>query len=270
VFIDELFLRTTTGTSGLPRVSITATDPDAAESGPSPGEFTLTRSDTDGTLTVDVVFAGTAEAGDYQPVATSVEFAPASSTATVVITPIDDAEAEGPETVVLTIVAGSGYEVGLPDAAEVTIADNDVTQVDDVAYAEETVHGAASGGFVVTHTSDGVYQAITEEPHVGGKRSRLEHIWTFNVTGGSSVVFNVEAFRSGGSDEFVFAYSVDGADWIDMLTVNKIADDDKTQMFPLPVGTFGTVYVRVQDTDRSKDDPLLATVSIDHMFIRSG
>ena len=47
------------------------------------------------------------------------------STATVLITPIDDADAEGLETVVLTVVAGSGYEVGAPDTAEVTIIDDD-------------------------------------------------------------------------------------------------------------------------------------------------
>jgi hypothetical protein len=270
VFIDELFLRTTTGSSGLPRVSVVATDPTAAEAGPSTGVFTLTRSDSDGTLTVEIGLAGTAGSGDYQLVDTSVEFAAGSPTATVVITPIDDSDVEGPETVVLTVVTGSGYEVGIPEAAQVTIADDDVIEVDDIANVEETVHGTASGGLTSTHASDDSYQAITEEPHVGGKRSRLEHIWTFDVTGGSSVAFSVEAFRSSDSDEFVFAFSTDGNNWTDMLTVAKIADDDLAQTFALPAGTSGTVYVRVLDTDRTKSDPVLASVWVDHMFIRSG
>jgi hypothetical protein len=270
VLIDELFLRTTTGNSGLPRVSVAATDSSAAEAGISPGEFTLTRSDSVGALTVEVSLTGTAAAGDYQPVATSVEFTAGSPTATVVITPVDDTETEGPETVVLTVVAGSGYEVGFPDAAEVTIDDDDVITVDDLAESEATVHGTSSGGFTDTHASDDTYQAITEESHVGGKRSRLEHIWTFDVTGGSTVVFGVEAYRSNSSDAFTFAYSTDGANWIGMLTVSKISDDDAAETFALPSSLSGVVYIRVQDTDRTKSDPVLATVWVDHMFIRSG
>jgi hypothetical protein len=269
VYIDQLLLRTTTGSSGLPQVSVAATGPNASEAGAS-GEFTLTRSNSDGPLTVEVALAGTAGSGDYDTVDTSVAFVAGSSTATVQITPVDDSEIEGSETVMLTVVPGSGYDVGIPNTAEVTIADNDVTEVDHVALAEETVHGTASGGLVATHTPGSGYEAITEESHVGGKRSRLEHIWTFDVTGGSSVVFSVEAYRSDTSDAFVFAYSTDGANWVDMLTVSKTSDDDSTQTFPLPLSISGTVYVRVQDTDRSKDDPDLATVWVDHMFIRSG
>jgi hypothetical protein len=46
-------------------------------------------------------------------------------------------------------------------------------------------------------------------------------------------------------------------------------DPDTTEFFPLPAGTSGTVYVRVVDTDRSRDDPSLSSVLIDHIYIRS-
>jgi hypothetical protein len=271
VYIDRLFLRTTTGSSGLPQVSVAATEPNASEEGASPGEFTLTRSNSDGPLSVEVSLGGTAvSGGDYQTVDTSIAFAAGSSIATVLITPIDDSDAEVSETVTLTVVPGSGYDVGIPNTAEVTIADNDTVEVENVALAEETVHGTVSGGLADTHTSNDTSEEITEEPHVGGKRSRLEHIWTFDVTGGSSVFFSVEAYRSDTSDAFAFAYSTDGANWIDMLTVSKTSDDDSTQTFPLPSSISGTVYVRVQDTDRTKSDPVLAKLWVDHMFIRSG
>ena len=44
------------------------------------------------------------------------------------ITPVDDSEVEGPETVNITLNSGSGYNVGSPNAAVVTILDNDGTQ----------------------------------------------------------------------------------------------------------------------------------------------
>jgi subtilisin family serine protease len=272
VLIDELFLRTTSGSSGMPQVSVSATDPTAAEAGLEPGEFTLTRSNTDGTLTVAIGLSGTAGPPDFDPVATSVDFPVGAATATVAITPVDDDDPEGSESVVLTVLPGSGYEAGVPASAVVMITDDDAPLAPDAyAISETTIEGSISDGdLTATLSSDEVYEAIREEPYAGGKRSRLEHQWTFDVAGDSSVVFSVEAFRLSDSDEFVFAYSTDGTNWTDMLTVTKIADDDLAQTFALPAGTSGTVYVRVRDTDRTKSDPVLATVWVDHMFIRSG
>ncbi len=91
------------------------------------------------------------------------------------------------------------------------------------------------------------------------------------MTGGSSVAFNVEAYRPANSDgdDFVIAYSTDGSAWTAMVTVSKNADDDTYQTFAMPANTSGTVYVRVVDTNHKRNKTSLDTVYIDHMFFRS-
>jgi hypothetical protein len=62
--------------------------------------------------------------------------------------------------------------------------------VDDYALSETVVHGTVTGDYVDTQTSDDIYQTI-QERQSGGKRSSrhsyLEHKWTFDVTGGTTV-----------------------------------------------------------------------------------
>src|SRR5437867_4078376 len=115
-------------------VSISATVADAAESGLVPGIFTVSRTDSLGIpiapgfpVTVNYAISGTAANGtDYSPIATSVVIPANLPSATITITPIDDALNELNETVILTLAAGSYNIAASPgDAATVTIADND-------------------------------------------------------------------------------------------------------------------------------------------------
>lgn len=120
-----------------PVVSIAVTDFDAAEQGIDRAVFTLTRSTAEGTLVVPLVYSGTAVAADYGTPPASVVFAPGTRTALVVITPVDDDEIEPAETVVVTLAAGAGYDLGQASAA-IVIADNDTgsspaPSADDVA-----------------------------------------------------------------------------------------------------------------------------------------
>ena len=139
---------------------------------------------------------------------------------------------------------------------------------DDLAIAETTIFGTESAGDLTnTYASDDSYEAITEEKYAGN-RSRLEHHWTFNVTGGKTVTFFVEAYHDSTVEDFVFEYSTDAATWIPMLTITKTADDDVAQSFELPSTTSGTVFVRVVDTDRSKD-VTLDSLYVDDMWINS-
>ena len=139
---------------------------------------------------------------------------------------------------------------------------------EDRAIAETTVYGTTTAGDLTkTYASDDSYEAITEEKFLGN-RSRLEHHWTFNVTGGKTVTFFVEAYHDSTVEDFVFEYSTDAATWIPMLTITKTADDDVAQSFELPSTTSGTVFVRVVDTDRSKD-VTLDSLYVDDMWINS-
>ncbi|HSL25388.1 MAG TPA: Calx-beta domain-containing protein [Acidimicrobiia bacterium] len=109
-------------------VSVTATDDSAAEAGPNPGVFTITRTgDLTAALTVNYTVGGSATAGsDYAALPLSVVIAAGQASATVVVNPIDDAAAEGQETVILNLAAGA-YSIGSPSSDDVKIADNDGT-----------------------------------------------------------------------------------------------------------------------------------------------
>lgn len=160
------------------------------------------------------------------------------------------------------------YEVG-----------NGNAPAEDVATAETNVTGTVGGygsgvtglpaNRACTETNDGVYETITEV--LTGGTSQLEQHWTFNVTGGSSVVFNLKGYHNSNSDgdDFVFAYSLNGTTWTNMLTVAKTADDGNFQTYTMPGGTSGTVYVRVQDTDRTAGHNNLDTIYIDEMNFTS-
>jgi YVTN family beta-propeller protein len=105
-------------------VTITATDSSAAEAGPDPGVFTVTRTgDTTNALTVNFTVGGTASAGtDYGAIGTSVLIPGGASSGTITITPIADTLNESSETVILTLASGTGYSVGNPSTATVNIA----------------------------------------------------------------------------------------------------------------------------------------------------
>jgi hypothetical protein len=146
--------------------------------------------------------------------------------------------------------------------------------VNDFANADIIVSGTVSGSYSDTLASDNTYESITEIES-GGKPSKrhslLEHKWTVNVTGGSTVTFFVEAYHTANSegDDFIFAYSTDDSSYTNMVTVTKTSDNDTAQSYALPASTSGTVYIRVVDTDQSQGSSDLDTVYIDQMYILS-
>jgi chitinase len=147
--------------------------------------------------------------------------------------------------------------------------------VADLATSETAADGTVSGSYVDTHDSDNVYESIEEVEQTVGPPSKrfsyLEHTWTIDVTGGVSVVFYVEAYKTASpdGDNFVFAYSTDNDNFTTMVTVSKTSDDDSYQSYELPGLLSGTVYIRVTDTDHSKGARDLDTIFIDHMYIES-
>ncbi|MEW6304985.1 MAG: glycoside hydrolase family 9 protein, partial [Verrucomicrobiota bacterium] len=119
-------------TNGLPTVTVTATKPSAVEGSTAPGEFSLARTgDTGGELTVTYRFSGTAaKFTDYKRVQGDMpEFVviPAgASSATVSFLAVDDTIVEGPETVIVTVLPGATYNLGIPNQTTLGIVDNDI------------------------------------------------------------------------------------------------------------------------------------------------
>ncbi len=158
----------------LPSVTVTATDANAGETAPNPGTFTVTRTgSTASALTVNYALSGTAGSGDYAALPGSVTIAASSSTATVTVMPADDTAVEPAETAILTVTSGTGYAVGTPASATVTIADNDTAantvtvQATDASASEA---GPATGTFTLSR-SGSTASALTVNFTVTGSAS---------------------------------------------------------------------------------------------------
>ena len=111
------------------RVTVSATDANAAEPGADTGTFTIDRyvGPTTSSLTVNYTLSGTAANGtDYDSLPGSVTIPAGQRTADVVVTPLDDSLMENTETVTLTISADAAYRIDAPSSATVNIADDDV------------------------------------------------------------------------------------------------------------------------------------------------
>lgn len=114
----------------MPRVKITAPDASASEPGTDTGRFTITRTgSTASALTVYYTYNGTAVKGsDYTAspdLVGSISIPAGSSSASITITPIDDAEAEDTESVKITLTDNGSYNLGSPTNATVYIYDNE-------------------------------------------------------------------------------------------------------------------------------------------------
>lgn len=113
--------------SSSPIIAIAATDPLASETGIDPGALTITRTgDTTNPLTIQYTIAGTATNGsDYAQLANTVQIPAGQNSVTLTITPVDDAEIENNETVILQLAQADNYGLGANTQATVIIVDND-------------------------------------------------------------------------------------------------------------------------------------------------
>ncbi len=130
--IDDFSFSASVTPPGTPIVSITATDASASETTSDPGTFRISRiGSTDDALDVNYTVAtgaGQATNGtDYNPtLAGTATIGIGQSFVDIIITPVDDLDSEGNETVTLTLTDAIEYDLGSSSSATVTIADNDV------------------------------------------------------------------------------------------------------------------------------------------------
>ena len=159
LFANDGFIRIATSNSftvgpvNLPVVAIVASDSTASEGNAADtGVFTVSRTgSTTSSLTVNYIVSGTATNGtDYQTLAGSVMIGSGQNTATITVTTIDDNQAEGNETVMVTLSANAAYTVGTPSSATITITDDDTPPGPSLVASPETV---APGGTVTASWS---------------------------------------------------------------------------------------------------------------------
>src|SRR5213082_2692118 len=241
-------------TSQGPTVTVVATDPNASEQGPYSGTFTISRTgDTSTALTVNYTLGGTAQSGtDYEQLGTSVTLAAGAASTTVTVTPIDDTQVEGNETVVLTISADAAYSVGSPSSATITIADNDGTPTEPVltlsAVDPDASESGPDNGVIRFHRTGDTSQAIQVS-------------WTFSGTAVNGVDYEQLPTTS------PFPAGLADAD----LTITPIDDTevegDETVIVTLVAGAGYTVgspssaTVTIHDNDQGPQGPPTANFS---------
>ena len=211
------------------------------------------------------VYRGQTSGGPYSPVNPSLLNVTAYTDANVtngttyyyIVTAVDTSANESP---------GSAETSATPQTS--------TTPVLALATSDIPVAGSVGNSYTDTRAPDGLYESITERESGGRPRNRysyLEHKWTFDATPGSAVTFYLEAHATASSDDdaFVFAYSTNDSNYVDMLTVTKTSDDNSYQAYALPGSIDGTVYVRVRDTDRTTGNRSRDTVFVDHIYIET-
>ena len=138
--------------SDFPVVKVVAADAVANEAGPTSGTFTISRSGNTGDdLVVQYNISGTASPDiDYDPIPESIIIEAGSTTATIVITPIDDSLAENDETVSITLISDADYIVSASDMATVTIESDEL--ISDLVVSSLSAPTAAGAGQSISVT----------------------------------------------------------------------------------------------------------------------
>ncbi len=143
-------------------VSVTATDETASEPGSDTGMFRVSRGAvTSGNLTVNLAVSGSAVNGvDYVPIDSTVVIPDGASSVDVEIIPFDDLQIEYDETVLISVLPSTNYNILLPNLATITISDEDSSSIPSVGFCAATSSvfeslspGVCVGLSVTSHTA---------------------------------------------------------------------------------------------------------------------
>ena len=137
------------------------------------------------------------------------------------------------------------------------------------AQSETTVYGSiTSGNYTTTHLRDNAYEVLEEEA-LAGEADGLEHIWEIPLTEGyfDQIVIKSHITDSGDADNgFNFSYATDpNGPYTYLFTVTSTTDVFKWQA----ISVSGTVYLKVEDTNRTGGNLLLDRIYIDEIYIHT-
>ena len=174
-------------------VGIKASDAKAAETSAgqaaNSGQYVITRTgDTNAALTVNLQVRGTATAGtDYNSLPTTVTIPVGATSVTVPLIVKDDAVSETTETVIVSVLAGSGYSIdSAATAATVSVADNDAAKSNN-HFANRLMLSGTS--VQTTGTNVGATRESGEPVH-GGITGGRSVWWSWTATSSGSVTIS--------------------------------------------------------------------------------
>jgi len=186
----------------LAAVSVTATAPNASETGPVPGNFRIARiGPTNASQWVSFQITGTASApADYAPLGTSATIPAGAAYVDLPVVPTQDLAPRLPQTVVLTLISATNGAIVAPNIATVTISDSHTNPLPLIVVTSTNqpyaVAGGSNGAFVFTRTGP-TNSALTLSFTLGGtapvtRYAALPSTVTF-LAGQSSVALPVVA-----------------------------------------------------------------------------
>lgn len=174
-------------------VGIKASDANAVETSAgqaaNSGQYVITRTgDTTAALTVNLQVRGTATAGtDYNSLPAAVTIPAGATSVTVPLIVKDDTLSESTETVVVSVIAGSGYAIdSAATAATVSVADNDAVKSNN-HFANRLLLSGTS--VQTTGTNVGATREVGEPVH-GGVTGGKSVWWSWTATSSGSVTIS--------------------------------------------------------------------------------
>ncbi len=140
----------------LPAVNIEASDPIATEGGEDVGQFRITidvPAPSDGLVVnyaSSFIDSNSNSDADFEGLPGQATLVAGTQEVTVSIIPIDDAEAEDPEEVTLTLVENESYVLGAETQATITIISDELPQATVSVFADAIANEANStGAFII-------------------------------------------------------------------------------------------------------------------------
>ena len=215
---------------------------------------TLNQANPSAATTVNYTIGGTAANGtDYATIASPLVIAAGNTTGTVTVNPTADTTIEADETVTLTLAAGSGYTVGVPNSATGTILNDDLPNltIDDVTVNE--------GNAGITNFSFTVSLSAPAGP--GGV--------TFNIaTANGSATAGVDYVAQSLTGQTIPAGS---STYVFTVLVNGDALNEPNETFFVNVtGVLNAVVVDGQGVGTITNDDPLPSLSIDDVTVVEG
>lgn len=236
----------------VPSATISRSPAAVAEDGAPNLVYTVTLNQAAFSATsVNYTIGGTATNGtDYATIASPLVIPAGNTTGTVTVNPTADATIEADETVTLTLGAGAGYTVGVPNSATGTILNDDLPNlsIDDVTASEGNA-GTTSFTFTVSLSAPAGPGGVTFDIATanGTATAGVDYV-TSSLTGqtipaGSStytftVQVNGDVLNEPSETFFVNVTNVVNAVVVDGQGVGTVVNDD-----PLPSLSINDVTV---------------------------
>ncbi|MDB4640438.1 hypothetical protein OAF56_02290, partial [Pirellulaceae bacterium] len=267
IAIERIFFQSRRLSEVSEGVQVLAFDPVGVEGSGDKGQFWFQLADhkrLEDDIEVFYEVSGTADSSDYDDVLSgSVIIRGGTLRTRLFITPNNDSEREGSESVVIRLLESEDYRLVGDEFASVKILDDDL--VSHESFREASKLGSHDLNYTQGWYENGDRELIIEEVAAGGKRTRMTHDWKFDLTGETQVMFRglLEITSEADLDDFQLVYSTDRATW---RSLGRITSEDGlkeiTRTISLPEDV-SDVWVRMFDRYRRDGDSTVSTVAVD-------